>query len=66
MKKYKCLAALMLALLLSGCNEGGNAETILGVVTETVQSETMPTTTLAAVSEDAEILVKSQNHRKQF
>lgn len=41
MKKYKCLAALMSVLLLSGCNASENAET----ASETVQSEEISTTT---------------------
>lgn len=49
MKKYKCLAALMSVLFLSGCNAGENAET----ASETVQSETTQTTT-AASSETTE------------
>lgn len=59
MKKYKCLAALMSVLLLSGCNVGENAETASDVVSEqstvseTVQSETSQTTT-AASSETTE------------
>lgn len=49
MKKYKCLAALMSVLLLSGCNAGGNAETASEQTTasETVQSEMTQTTTAA-------------------
>ena len=46
MKKYKCLAALMSVLLLSGCNAGKNAETTSeqSTVSETVQSEEISTT----------------------
>lgn len=60
MKKYKCLAALMSVLLLSGCNSGENAETASvtvleqTTVSEAVQSETTTQTTTAASSETTE------------
>lgn len=49
MKKYKCMAALMSVLLLSGCNAGTDAETASeqSTASETVQSEMAQTTTAA-------------------
>lgn len=61
MKKYKCLAALMLALLLSGCNARENAETASDAVSEqstvsvTVQSEEISTTASVTVSEQTTV-----------
>ena len=51
MKKYKCLAALMSVLLISGCNAGTDAETASeqSTVSETVQSEEISTTTSETV-----------------
>lgn len=64
MRKYKCLAALMSVLLLSGCNAGGNAETASeqSTVSETVQSEEISTTASVTVSEQTTVseTVKSE------
>lgn len=73
MKKYKCLAALMSVLLLSGCNAGENAEMaseavqsekISTTASETVQYETTQTTTAAsseAIEDITEQTIAVQN-----
>lgn len=57
MRKYKCFAVLMLVLLLSGCNAGGNTETTSeqSTVSETVQSEEISTTTSVTFSEQTTV-----------